>query len=197
LPRRDEKYNIQTSELDLIKRAASGDRGSFDVLFHRYEKRVMALAFRLTGDPDLAADVTQEVFIRVHRSLNGFHQEKRFFTWLYKITVNASIDMIKKFKKTREVPIENANLEHLQTVDTSGTDPDGTAEAIWSIVQDLSPPQRTAFILREADDLPCREIAAIMGCTAGTVRSHLHYARIRLRNEIRIRYPDLLNRKKS
>jgi RNA polymerase sigma-70 factor, ECF subfamily len=191
LHRHNEKENILPSDPDLIVRAVSGDRRAFEMLFHRYEKRVIGLAYRLTGDADLAADVTQEVFLRVYRSLSSFQLGRKFFTWLYKITVNASIDLMKKSGKARETPLKTEDIEALHVADPTPDGQDGTMEVVWSLVQQLSSPQRTAFILRETEDLSCGEIAAVMGCSAGTVRSHLSHARTRLRNAIMAHYPEL------
>jgi len=186
--------NLRDLESDLIRRAASGDPGAFEKLFYRYERRVMALAFRVTGDTDLAADVTQEVFIRVYRSLTRFRQGNRFFTWLYRITVNASYDVLRKVRRYREVPLHEAGAACPRTMTFPEDGTDGTADAIWSLIGRLSTPQRTAFMLRETEDLSCREIAAVMGCTPATVRSHLSHARMRLRDEIKTKYPEFLNK---
>ena len=182
-------------ESGVIRRAASGDRGAFEDLFHLYERRVMALAFRLTGDADLAADVTQEVFIRVYRNLTRFRQWNKFFTWIYRITVNASLDALKKVRRYREVPLDSAYGDRLQSTDTPDTGAAELSEAIWLLIKRLSAPQRTAFVLREADDLSCKEIAAMMGCTSATIRSHLSHARMRLRDEIKTKYPEFLNKR--
>ncbi|MBN1892877.1 sigma-70 family RNA polymerase sigma factor [bacterium] len=189
----DHMQEKQNPDADLIRLSASGDEGAFRQLFDRYEKRVMALAFRITEDPDLAADVTQEVFIRVYRSLPRFQVGKKFFTWLYRIAVNASIDALKKARRYREIPLDALSVDRFPSHDgMSGISADGSADILWSLIGQLSTPQRTAFMLRETEDLSCGEIAAVMGCTAATVRSHLSHARRQLRDDIKMKYPELL-----
>jgi RNA polymerase sigma-70 factor (ECF subfamily) len=177
-------------ERRLIHRARRGDLQAFQALVEQYEKRVLGIAYQMTGDPDAARDIAQEVFLRLYRFLPQFHTQKRFFTWLYRITVNAGYDYLKRELRFRSVPLEE--LTHEPAGNSDHPEKNEMTAVIRKLVDQLSTPQKTAFLLRETEGLSCKEIAKAMECPAGTVRSYLFYARKILKEKIRSQYPEFI-----
>jgi len=178
------------SEHSLIRRAKRGDVQAFQALVKAYEKRVLGVAYHVTGDPEAARDIAQDVFIRLFRFLSSYKTHKRFFTWLYRITVNVSYDYLKRERRFRAVSLEELNhepagyLKHSERSEMEGI--------VDELLDMLSTPQKTAFILREVEGLSCKEIAKVMNCPNGTVRSYLFYARKYLKEKIRTQYPEFI-----
>lgn len=178
------------SERSLIRQARRGDMQAFQALVEAYEKRVLSIAYQMTGDSEAARDIAQEVFIRLYRFLSKYKPHKRFFTWLYRITVNASYDYLKRERRFRSVPLDGLKYEPAGKIQHSET---SEMEMIVNQLLDyLSTPQKTAFVLRETEGLSCTEIAKVMNCPCGTVRSYLFYARKHLKKKIRSQYPEFI-----
>jgi len=175
----------------LIRQAQRGDRQAFAALVRRYEKRVMAVAYRTVGDSDLARDIAQEVFIKVWHALPQFKRGRPFFTWLYRIVINASFDALRREKRFQACPLDHAPEQ--MTRDRQAMDPAEHSDlkrVIDGLINRLSHPQRTALMLKEVEGLNAREIASVMHCPHGTVRSHLSHARAQLREWIETEYPE-------
>ncbi len=179
-------------DLFLIRCAKKGDPDAFEALFVRYQTQVMSLAFRITGDKESAKDVTQETFIRLFRSLNQFKNDKKFFSWLYRITVNICYDHLRREKRFFHSPLDEENLKIDQNFSPVEKGKSELAEKIFELTGLLSTAQKTAFILRESEGLKCGEIAKILDCPVATVRSYLHFARAKLKELIQTNYPELL-----
>lgn len=174
----------------LIRSAKSGDIQAFEALVKKYQNRVLAVAYRIVGSREDARDVAQDVFIRLYRFLPKFRNGKVFFTWLYRIVLNASYDFLKKENRFRSVPLEGIpDIPASIQADSTGSD---SLDKVLALTDRLSIPQKTALILREVEDCTCREIARIMECPEGTVRSHLHHARKHLKTMIEKHYPEIL-----
>ncbi|NQT24430.1 sigma-70 family RNA polymerase sigma factor [candidate division KSB1 bacterium] len=178
------------SEHRLIRRAKRGDLQAFQTLVEKYEKRVLGIAYQITGDPDAARDIAQDVFLRLYRFLSQFQTHKRFFTWLYRITVNASYDYLKRERRFRAVSLDELN--HEPAGKTENPHDNEMVIIIKQLIDRLSTPQKTKFVLRELEGFSCKEIVKIMDCPGGTVRSYLFYARKHLKEKIRSRYPEFI-----
>jgi len=179
----------QYEELKMISKAQSGDREAFKQIILTYQQRIYALAFRIIGNSDDAKDVAQEVFIRIYRFLPNFQNKNRFFTWVYRIVVNACYDHLKKQKRFHAYPIEQIPENKLPQVCQSHTQKE-IFDQVIALLNHLSIPQKTAFLLRETEGFTCREIADIMQRPNSTIRSHLRNARIRLRDLLKQHYPE-------
>ncbi|MFO7891909.1 MAG: sigma-70 family RNA polymerase sigma factor [bacterium] len=180
------------TEMTLIPRAQKGDKQAFKQIVNMYQHRVLKVAHSLVGNSHDAHDVTQEVFIRLYRFLPRFNHNKRFFTWLYRIIVNASYDFLKKENRFRTVP-----LDHISETNYSMNNPQTMHQKeikgkIYELLEALTTLQKTAFILRDVEGFSCKETAKIMKSSSGTIRSHLSYARARLRKLLKKYYPELL-----
>jgi len=183
---------------DLIRAAARGDRRAFEDLVLRKRDKVVRTAFQITGNLEDAKDVSQGVFLRLWRVLQRFDLEKRFDTWLYRITVNAAIDHVR----------ERGPKGILQALpDDAGDrlrDPSRGADeqldlarlqgAFLRLAARLAPKQRATFVLKEIEGLETAEVARVLGVTESTVRNHLLQARRVLREGLTRDYPGLAGR---
>lgn len=161
---------------------------AFREIVERHKRRVFYLALDLTGNHHDAEDLSQEVFIKAFRALDGFRGEAQVQTWLYRITVNTFLNTRRKkalaFMRLRD-DFADAGFEQ----DTAPAPDDGVADnllrrRIESALDVLSPKERTAFVLRQDHDLPVKEIAAAMDVAEGTVKSLLFRATQKLRHEL-------------
>ncbi len=160
-----------TGDQELVRRAAAGDREAFAVLFQRYAPRVYRTALRITGDPGEADDATQEVFLRLHDQLHRFEERSSFSTWIYRVTVNMAID------RTRASARRPASIEG---VDAPGSGRAGDSaergdleRAVLGALSGLSEKLRTVLVLRYLEELSYEEIADVLECSSGTVKSRL------------------------
>jgi RNA polymerase sigma-70 factor (ECF subfamily) len=172
----------QERDEDLIHRYLGGDVQAFGVLVERHERRVYNLALRMTGREEDARDATQDAFLSALRKLKGFRGEAAFTTWLYRVTVNACYDLLRKRQRAPllherppgegpPVP-EPASPDHADLVDLSLD--------VRSALLEVPPDFRAVLILCDAQDLPYEEAAAILGVPVGTVKSRLHRGRAAL-----------------
>ena len=174
---------------ELVARAKSGDQAAFGELVRRYRQRIFALALHLTGNESEADDVTQEVFLRAYRALDSFEGRSAFFTWLYRMAVNRSLNARRDRKRRGETTIDDPRVERAVAVDAQGN-PARAAElrqtyAILLAAMDrLPPPMRTSVVLVALQGLSHAEAAIVQKCSPGTVAWRLHEARQRLRRSM-------------
>jgi len=175
-------------ERELIKKAQSGDVDAFEEIVKLYEKRVYSLALRMTQNPQDAFDASQEVFIKIYNFLPSFKWESSFYTWVYRITVNKCIDINRKLKRQRTFSID------AQDEDSPAFDiPDEVhspesrygkkeaMEAVMKALDKLSDEHKAVIILRDIKGLSYLEIADVVDCSEGTVKSRISRAREKLR----------------
>ena len=166
----------------LVREAQAGSRAAFDMLVLKYQRRIARLLSRSVRDPADVADLCQETFLAAYRALPAFRGEAAFYTWLYRIAVNAATR-----HRARQRPVESLdNDEGTFVTDAHPTD-DATPEALLAsrqlaqgldqAVAALADDQRRALLLREVDGLSYDEIADLMDCPPGTVRSRIFRAR--------------------
>jgi len=183
-------------ELELIRAAAAGDRRAFDELVRLKRDRVVRTAFQITGDLDDALDVAQGVLLKLWQGLDRYDPRRRFDTWLYRITVNAAIDMLRsRGPKGILQPLPGDPSEVGAAAPgsvESALDLGRLQKAFLRLAGALAPKQRAAFVLREIEGLETGEVARIMGVTESTVRNHLMQARRLLRAGLERDYPELV-----
>ncbi len=182
-------YDYSTDAV-LIERFKEGDEFAFDLLVRRYEQKVYQLAYRLTNNPDDAADITAEAFLRMYNSLKRFRGEAQLSTWLYRVVSNVFFDFRKREARHQhlplEVPDEDEELVELPVPDES-VDILGHAlqaeqsRVLMEAIQKLPEYQRVMVILFHIEERPYEEIAQIMNLPLGTVKSRLNRARNALR----------------
>lgn len=181
-------------EGELIREAAAGDRRAFDELVRRKRELVLRVAFQVTGDREDALDVAQGVFLKLWQQLERFDPERRFDTWLYRITMNAAIDTIRARGARGGTPQplpEELAPPPARLAPEERLDLGALQRAFLRLAAELAPKQRAAFVLREIEGLSTAEVAQAMDVTESTVRNHLLQARRALRRGLRRDYPEL------
>jgi RNA polymerase sigma-70 factor, ECF subfamily len=183
------------SDLAIVRRVQEGDVAAFDQLVLKYRGRVYSVVYNLTSNREDASDLTQDAFIKSFQSINRFQGQSSFFTWLYRIAVNSTLTHLRKnrlrtffsFEKINEDDKISSEVIAALTDDT-GADHETFArelqEKLNEAMQKLSIRHRTVITLFEIDGLGHQEIAEIMNCSVGTVRSRLHYAKQLLQSEL-------------
>ena len=175
---------------ELVARAQAGDRRAFDLLVLKYQQKVAGLIGRYLRDPNEVQDVAQEAFIKAYRALAGFRGESAFYTWLYRIAINTAKKTLVGMRRDPVIS-ESSRATDEQTDETSRTEnelSDGAtpesllaskeiAAAVNAAVEALSEDLRQAITLREIEGLSYDEIAEVMHCPIGTVRSRIFRAR--------------------
>ena len=178
----------------LVERVKRGEKGAFDVLVLKYQSRVINLVSRFVRNPSDAMDVTQEAFLKAYRALPNFRGESAFYTWLYRIAVNTA----KNFLATQaRRPMESAqDISEIEQIEGNNALKDHdtpehlllTAEiqaTVIATIERLPEDLRTAIMLREIEGLSYEEIAAVMECPIGTVRSRIFRAREAIDGELK------------
>ena len=182
------------SDRELVAKASQGDLSAYDELVRRYQTRIYSLAYNMTSSKEDAGDMVQDVFVKAYSSLKNFRGTSSFYTWIYRIAINRTINFLKKRKRkqalslndvdegverdpayvelsSRESPVRDASLSELQ-------------EKLNKALLTLSEKHRTVVVLHDIQGVPHDEIARITGCSEGTVRSRLFYARQMLQGEL-------------
>ena len=170
----------------LVERAQRGDRGAFDLLVLKYQQKILKLVMRFVRDPADALDVSQEAFIKAYRALPAFRGDSAFYTWLYRIAINAAKNHLAAFqRKPREQELDSQDPDYYAS-DARLRDeesPEGLVmqeqlrQTIARAMESLPDELRTAIMLREIEGLSYEEIAQAMDCPVGTVRSRIFRAR--------------------
>ncbi len=189
-------------ELELIRAAVAGDRRAFGDLVRIKRELVVRAAYQITGDMDDALDVAQGVFLKLWQGLSSFDFRRRFDTWLYRVTVNAAIDMLrsqgpKGFMQPMPAEAPDPAAGGGEREAGAAVDLARLQQAFLRLAARLAPKQRAAFVLREIEGLSTAEVARVMGVTESTVRNHLLQARRILKAGLERDYPALVPGKRS
>ena len=186
----------------LVERAQRGDKSAFELLVAKYQRKLVRLLSRFIRDPTEVEDVAQEAFIKAYRALPSFRGDSAFYTWLYRIGINTAKNYL--VAMGRRAP----TVSEIESADSEGSEESGQvpdyntpenelmsrqiAETVNRAVEDLPEELRTAITLRELEGLSYEDIAAIMNCPIGTVRSRIFRAREAIAEKLR---PQLETRK--
>ncbi|MCI0510348.1 RNA polymerase RpoE-like sigma-24 subunit [Chromohalobacter marismortui] len=177
-----------TRETDrqLVERAQKGDTRAFDLLVKKYQHKILGLIGRYVHDPAEVQDVAQEAFIKAYRALGKFRSESAFYTWMYRIAINTAKNHL--VSRGRRPPGSDMDIVDAEVLDHSGRlsdietpeaalQRDQLESAVFEAIENLPEDLRTAITLREMDGLAYEDIANIMQCPVGTVRSRIFRAR--------------------
>lgn len=179
----------------LVGRSQQGDQEAYSELVRRHQRKIYALVYHMTSSKEDAEDLTQDVFVKAYGSLGGFKRDAGFYTWVYRIAVNRTINFLKQRKRrtavslddvdeaverdpdyvelvARESPVREASLGELQ-------------KKLNDALQTLSEKHRSVVVLHDIQGVPHEEIARMLRVSTGTVRSRLFYARQMLQNELK------------
>jgi RNA polymerase sigma-70 factor (ECF subfamily) len=181
---------------ELIIQAQNGNVMALEELIYRYDKMVLRIAMKYTGDSDDAKDIYQEVFIRVFKGLSNFQFKSEFSTWLFRITSNTCLSFKRKYNKTNHFSLnDERNENYFSTIpDNSELSPDGLAinseygNKIDKALSTLSPNQKMSFLLKHYEGYKIREIAEMMNCKEGTIKKYLFDAVKRLKKQLENSY---------
>jgi RNA polymerase sigma-70 factor (ECF subfamily) len=177
----------------LVHDAKKGSLEAFDTLTIMFRERLYSVIYNMTLNHDDAADLTQDAFVKAFRSLSKFKEKSSFFTWIYRIGVNLTLTYLKKRKARKFFSFDYFMTEGLSSKETekfSSKESNSVRTTLLNELHEklneallrLSDKHRTIVVLYEIDGLSHREIASIMKCTEGTVRSRLHYAKLQLQS---------------
>ena len=178
----------------LVRRCISGDAAAWQEIVQRYHRRIYSICYRFAGSADDAQDLTQEVFIKMYRTLSSYDVERGgFMTWITTITRNLLVDHFRKSKQDRitdsldATPSEHEDsMPLVEQIQDKSLPPDSrvqsreTGETVHRALQKLSPDLREAVILRDLQDLDYREIATVLKVPEGTVKSRINRGRAEL-----------------
>lgn len=174
------------TDQQLVERAQKGDTRAFDLLVKKYQHKILGLIGRYIHDHAEVQDVAQEAFIKAYRALGSFRAESAFYTWMYRIAINTAKNYL--VSRGRRPPGSDLDINDAEVVDQSGRlsdieSPeaaiarDQLESAVFEAIENLPEDLRTAITLREFDGLSYEDIATIMECPVGTVRSRIFRAR--------------------
>lgn len=173
-------------DLAIVKRVQAGDDAAFNLLVRKYQHKVVNLVARYVYDSGDVEDVAQEVFVKAYRAIGGFRGDSAFYTWLYRIAINtAKNHLVAQSRRPPQTDVDaqdaelievGRNLREMETPESSLLSQE-LAQRVTSAVRDLPEELRTAITLREMEGLSYEEIATVMDCPIGTVRSRIFRAR--------------------
>jgi RNA polymerase sigma-70 factor (ECF subfamily) len=190
-----ERRQEADADFVVVRQVQAGDVAAFDRLITKYRERVFGIIYHLTSNREDAADLTQDSFIKAFQSIQRFGGQSSFFTWLYRIAVNSTLSHLRKARLRSFFSLERVDSDEpvsreiiAALTDKTGVDRDSYVrelqEKLNEAMQKLSIKHRTVVTLFEIDGLSHQEIAEVMNCSVGTVRSRLHYAKQLLQAEL-------------
>src|SRR5476649_2763963 len=185
--------SVEDSDLKLVEKVQRGERAAFDVLVLRYQHKVLKLIMRYVHDATEAEDIAQEAFVKAYRALQSFRGDSAFYTWLYRIAINTAKNALVATK--RRPPASDVDANDAENFESGGalkeiSNPENLMlseelrQIVFRTIEALPEDLRMAITLRELDGLSYEEIAAIMDCPVGTVRSRIFRAREAIDNKV-------------
>jgi RNA polymerase sigma-70 factor (ECF subfamily) len=192
--RKDSETSVPapTEEMDLVHRAQRGDLEAYDELIKRYQERIYATVYHMTSNHDDANDLAQEAFIKAFQALKSFKGGSSFYTWLYRIAVNKTINFLKQRKNRTHMSLNDLDFNAEHDPDLMALISDNTPrraaglaelqEKLNAALMKLSEPHRLVVVMHDVQGVSHEEIAKTMECNIGTVRSRLFYARQQLQS---------------
>jgi RNA polymerase sigma-70 factor (ECF subfamily) len=190
----EENQEPEVEDKELVRLAQEGDTAAFSELVDRYHSRIYTLTFQMTSSREDAEDLTQEVFVKAFEALPRFKGRSSFYTWLYRIGINKTINYRKKRNRNRPVSLdameqEVASEESYHAFSSKGSPLRNVSlgelqKKLNEAMEGLSEKHRTVVVMHDMQGIPHDEIAKVVGVSVGTVRSRLFYARRQLQAEL-------------
>lgn len=191
------------SELDLVKRCQAGETEAFDELVVRYRTRIFGMIYNMVHNEQDAWDLAQDSFVKAWNSIKRFRGQSSFYTWMYRIVMNVTIDWLRKKQvKGAGAEFDDAiQLKEIEPASKTVPKPDALPyermerseirAQIDDAIAQLSPEHRAVILMKEIEDMQYHEIAEALDCSIGTVMSRLFYARKKLQNLLRDVYENV------
>lgn len=178
---------MSQEEISLVEKTRQGDVDSFEKLIEPYQKKAYNIAYRMLGNVEDASDVTQEALIKIYKSISSFQGNSKFSTWVYSIVNNTCIDFIRKNRKGNVIYLEREKdngdgTYQMEITDNTNTpeeilDKKETRHMIQDAINQLNQEHREIIVLRDIEGFTYQEIADILKCSEGTVKSRISRAR--------------------
>jgi len=178
----------------LVTRVIEGDISAFGKLVDKYKKKVYYIAYQMTGSRSDADDIAQETFIKAYKALSNFKGEAGFYTWLYRILMNCCMDQLRKrtrieYKPDDLLELDVDSIERTKSAQIHSPLREAEAhelrDAVTEALESLPAKHRMVLVLHEFDGMAHQDIAQVLGCSEGTVRSRLHYARMKMQQKLK------------
>ena len=177
-------------DLELTRRAQAGDTEAFGELVTKYRTKIFNMIYGMVGNECDAWDLAQESFLKAWRSIHRFQGRSSFYTWLYRITANVTIDSLRRKCRRSEVELDDAIPSFLPSPGDNYERAE-IREQVYAALAQLRPEHRAVIVLKEIEDLQYREIAEILNVSIGTVMSRLFYGRKKLQSILRPIYNEI------
>ena len=194
---------VDVSELDLVKQCQAGNTEAFDQLVTRYRTRVFAMIYNMVHNEQDAWDLAQDSFVKAWKSIGRFRGRSSFYTWIYRIVMNVTIDWLRK-KQVKGAGAEFNDAIQLKEIEPASrtvpkADPlpheqmerSEIRARIDNAIAQISPEHRAVILMKEIEEMQYHEIAEALGCSIGTVMSRLFYARKKLQNLLKDVYENI------
>ncbi len=184
---------MRYTDEDLVIKIKNGDQDAFEQLVHRYEGKIYSVAYRFMGNHADAGDLAQDTFIRMYQALPGFRGDSSFATWLYRIAANACRDELRKKQRRRNVSMDEMIEASPANIPTAASEysPEEAVQRqeirhqVQECLNRLSDDHRLILVLREIQGLSYEEIAGLLDCSLGTVKSRISRARNALKERLK------------
>lgn len=188
---------------DLVKRCQAGDSEAFDELVARYRTRIFAMIYNMVHNEQDAWDLSQDSFVKAWKSIKRFHGRSSFYTWIYRIVMNVTIDWLRKKQikgaglefddaiQLKEVNPASKTLPKAEPLPYERMERTEIRARINNAIEQLSPDHRAVILMKETEGMQYHEIAESLGCSIGTVMSRLFYARKKLQNLLKDVYENI------
>jgi RNA polymerase sigma-70 factor (ECF subfamily) len=183
---------MELTDLGFVTKARAGDADAYRILVERHSRALFRLAFRMTGNQQDAEDVVQESFLRAYRQLAKFDERASFGTWLYRIAVNCSLDLVRSRKRRNEnfAPVDPEMEDPVLSLPSHDPTPDRMAmsgevrDRVTDALNELSPSERTAFVLRHFEGMCIEDVSKVLGCQPGAAKHSVFRAVQKLRRAL-------------
>jgi RNA polymerase sigma-70 factor (ECF subfamily) len=194
---------VDVSELDLVKQCQAGNTEAFDQLVTRYRTRVFAMIYNMVHNEQDAWDLAQDSFVKAWKSIGRFRGRSSFYTWIYRIVMNVTIDWLRKKQvkgagaefndsiQLREIEPASRTVPRADPLPHERMERSEIRARIDNAIAQISPEHRAVILMKEIEEMQYHEIAEALGCSIGTVMSRLFYARKKLQNLLRDVYENI------
>lgn len=174
----DRQIDIESDDIEIIEAFRNGSQNAFNILIRKYQKKIYWIVRKMVVDHDDADDITQEVFIKLHGSLNEFRGESKFFTYLYKIAMNYSLNHLnrKKRENMRSADISSVDIESDDKPFDTVIDEEERTKLLEEAIKSLPEQQRAVFNMRYYDDLSYEEISKLLERSVGGMKANYFHA---------------------